>query len=157
MDLHLLLFFPRFQTDSYYVRFVIRFSHSSQIWIIQNLPQQPNDSSIHMKYSRIEFIIFCLHNISQFCILICAVTWSGAVWAKSESTTLSSITSTPSNSKSSAKVKRQHRFPYERPPNFSHYVGDAAALDSIRRNADANAQIINQVDQKDSNGNYNYA
>lgn len=84
-------------------------------------------------------------------MLIFAVIWSDTVLAKSETATLSSVTS---NSKSSSKVKRQHQ--YERPPYFSHYVGDAA-LDAARRNADASAQTINQVDQKDSNGNYNYA
>lgn len=99
---------------------------------------------------------FRLHNILQFCILIVAILWSDAVLAESENTTLASISSTSSNPKSSAKVKRQ-QFPYERPPNFSHYVGDAALDAARRRNADTHAQTINQVDQKDSNGNYNYA
>lgn len=51
-------------------------------------------------------------------------------------------------------MKRQYL--YARPQPFSPYVGDASR-DSARRYADANAQIINQVDQKDANGNYNYA
>lgn len=76
-------------------------------------------------------------------------------WTKSESTTLSSVSSTQSNLNSSAKVKRQYQFPFARPPNYSPFVGDAA-LDAARRNADSNAQTINQVDQKDLNGNYNY-
>lgn len=101
---------------------------------------------------------FRLRNILQFCILIFAALCSGGVWA-TESTTLSAITSTlssvsasPSSQKSSAKVKRQYQYPFSRPPNYSPFVGDAA-----QRNIDSNAQTINQVDQKDLNGNYNYA
>lgn len=78
------------------------------------------------------------------------------VLAKSESTTLSSIASTLSSPESTAKVKRQYQFPFARPPNYSPFVGDAA-LGNAQRNADAHAQTINQVDQKDINGNYNYA
>ncbi|XP_055309248.1 mucin-2-like isoform X2 [Sitodiplosis mosellana] len=88
-----------------------------------------------------------------FCILIFAALCSGVVMTKSEPTTLSSFTS--SSAKSIAKVKRQYQFPFARPVNYSPFVGDAA-LDSSRY-ADAHAQTINQVDQKDINGNFNYA
>lgn len=85
-------------------------------------------------------------------MLIFAALCSGVVLAISESTTLSSVTTTLSNGKPPTKVKRQYQLPFARPPNYSHYVGDAAL-----RNADSHAQTINQVDQKDLNGNYNYA
>lgn len=100
---------------------------------------------------------FHLHNIFQFCILIFAALCSGVVLAKTESTSLSSIASTASSQKSSAKVKRQYQFPFARPPNYSPFVGDAALDAARRQNADAHAETINQVDQKDINGNYNYA
>lgn len=96
---------------------------------------------------------FCLHNIPQFCILICAALCSVVVGAKSESSTLSTIAPT----KSAAKVKRQYQYPFGRAPNYSPYVGNAAAANDARRYADATAETINQVDQKDLNGNYNYA
>lgn len=54
-------------------------------------------------------------------------------------------------------MKRQYQYPITRLPNYSPYVGDAAAANGARRYADATAETINQVDQKDSNGNYNYA
>lgn len=76
--------------------------------------------------------------------------------AHDESTTSSSITSTLSKPNASTKIKRQYQLPFARPPNYSPYVGDAATYNA-RRYADAQAQTINQVDQKDSNGNYNYA
>lgn len=95
-----------------------------------------------------------MHNILQFCILIFASLCLSVVLSASDSTTQSSITSKSSDRASAVKVKRQ--FPFVRPPNYSPYVGDAA-LDVARRNADSNAQTINQVDQKDLNGDYNYA
>lgn len=108
-------------------------------------------------WNRIHCILqlnLCFHNILQFRILICVVLWSSVVWGKSENTT-----STPTivSTKSSAKIKRQYQYPYSRPPNYSPFVGDAAASNSAQRYADARAETINQVDQKDFNGNYNYA
>lgn len=77
-----------------------------------------------------------------------------SVWSEPEHITSSSKPSKTSirisASTASPKIKRQ--FTLNRPPNYSPFVGDAAI-----RNADTNAQIISQVDQKDSNGNYNYA
>lgn len=87
-----------------------------------------------------------LHHIFKSCILILAALCSN-VWSEPEP---SSAAPTISTSMASSKVKRQYSF--GRPPNYSPFVGDAA-----RRNADANAQVISQVDQKDANGNYNYA
>ncbi|XP_031625716.1 extensin-2-like [Contarinia nasturtii] len=92
--------------------------------------------------------------MNSFCILIFATLCSSVVLAVPESTTQSSITTKLSDRASSAKVKRQ--FSFGRPPNYSPYVGDAA-LDVARRNPDSYAQTINQVDQKDLNGDYNYA
>lgn len=100
--------------------------------------------------------VFGLLNISQFCILIFAALCLGVVWVKSESTTLMPTVSTSSKLALSGKVKRQYQPPFARPPNYSPYVGDAA-FNNGQRYADANAQTINQIDQKDSNGNYNYA
>lgn len=82
---------------------------------------------------------------------------SGVVSTESESTTLPSIASTTPSAKLTAKVKRQYQYPYARPPNYSPFVGDAALDAARRQNTDQNAQTINQVDQKDINGNYNYA
>lgn len=107
---------------------------------------------MHMSYRH----IFVLLNILQFCILIFAALCLGVVLAKSESTTLMPIASTSSKLGLSGKVKRQYQLPFARPPNYSPYVGDAA-FNNGQRYADARAQTINQIDQKDSNGNYNYA
>lgn len=64
--------------------------------------------------------------------------------------------STSTTSTDSLKVKRQNEF--NRPPNYSPYVGDmyAQRYADQRRYADQNAQTLYQVDQKDANGNYNY-
>lgn len=93
--------------------------------------------------------------ILQLCILIFAALCLSVVWAKSESTTPEPLVSPKLGLPS--KVKRQYQVPpFARPPNYSPYVGDAA-FNNGQRYADATAQIINQIDQKDSNGNYNYA
>lgn len=100
---------------------------------------------------------FCLFNFLQFCILISAALCLGVVWAKSESATPLPVASSSSKLGLSGKVKRQYQLqPFARPPNYSPYVGDAA-FNNGQRYADATAQTINQIDQKDSNGNYNYA
>lgn len=79
------------------------------------------------------------------------------VLVRSESTTPVPVVSSSSKIGLSSKVKRQYQLPpYARPPNYSPYVGDAA-FNNGQRYADATAQIVNQIDQKDSNGNYNYA
>lgn len=101
--------------------------------------------------------IFGLLHILQLCILIFAALCLGVVLAKSELTTPGSIGSTSSKLGLPSKVKRQYQIqPFARPPNYSPYVGDAA-FNNGQRYADATAQTINQIDQKDSNGNYNYA
>lgn len=98
-----------------------------------------------------------MFNFLQFCILISTALCLGVVWAKSESTTPLPAVPTSSKLGLSGKVKRQYQLPpYARPPNYSPYVGDAA-FNNGQRYADATAQTINQIDQKDSNGNYNYA
>lgn len=102
------------------------------------------------------FYCCCFLHISQLCILILAAFYCGVIWAKTESTTSAPIASTTSKLGLTGKVKRQYQVPFARPPNYSPYVGDAANNNG-QRYADANAQIINQIDQKDSNGNYNYA
>lgn len=72
---------------------------------------------------------------------------------KLETTTLPFIAYKPSVTESTAKVKRQYnKFPFARQPNYSPFVGDAS-----RQNTDSHAQTINQLDQKDINGNFNYA
>lgn len=95
------------------------------------------------------FILFS----AQFCILIFSVVCCTSVWSKSSSSSSSSTSTISPSTEASPKVKRQYL--YARPQQFSPYVGDAAS--AFRRQADRNAQTINQVDQKDINGNYNYA
>lgn len=51
------------------------------------------------------------------------------------------------DSVASAKVKRQYQYPRPQRP----YYADAA-----RRNADANAQIINQFDHRSPNGDVDF-
>lgn len=92
------------------------------------------------------------NNIFQISVLLFISICSTATIASSLSeTVVSSTTSSPSSTPSSStKVKRQ--YVYQRPSNGLYLP----PYDASRREADANAQIISQVDQKDSNGNYNY-
>lgn len=94
----------------------------------------------------LENVLYCSANCTAyrriFQISVIFIVYS-ATLASSSSTSSTSSTSSP-------KTKRQ--YVYQRPQNGLYLPPNDAA----RRDADANAQTISQVEQKDSNGNYNY-